>query len=81
MNRNFVVLPLIPGNIFNGENTSYRNVGIPINNIIEVREVLDKNAYGKTTPEIKTVITMDNGMCYYSAMGTNRICNIINDNE
>jgi hypothetical protein len=27
------------------------------------------------------VITMNNGMCYYSAMVTNRICNIINDNE
>jgi hypothetical protein len=80
MNRNFVVLPLIPGNCMNGENASYRNIGIPINNIIEVREVLDSNAYG-VNPEVKTVITMNNGMCYYSAMVTNRICNIINDNE
>lgn len=80
MNGKFVVLPLIPGNIMNGEDSNYRNVGIPINNIIEVREVLDSKAYD-VSPEIKTVITMDNGMCYYSAMETDRICNIINDNE
>jgi hypothetical protein len=80
MNRNFVVLPLIPGNKFIGENANYRNIGIPINNIIEVCEVLDSNAYG-ANPKVKTVITMNNGMCYYSALSADRICNIINDNE
>lgn len=80
MNGKFIVLPLIPGNIMNGEDSSYRNVGIPINNIIEVREVLDSKAYD-VNPEVKTVITMNNGMYYYSAMETDRICNIINDNE